>query len=342
MEYEDYSEYDFLKDDFFVRWVKNYDKETDEFWKQWISDHPDKLETVLTARQIIQSTGYKEKYKLSSGEKKDILEYTLQKKRVPINLDSKSKNRFNFIFIRAAAACIVILAATFSYYHLSKTEQPSQKEIVYTLKNNPAGRKTTFQLDDGTVVRLNAESALRYPEHFTDSKRVVYLEGEAFFEVERDENRPFSVVTGNITTQVLGTSFYVKNDLQNKDIQVALVSGKVSVLDQSGNTIMLEPDEMVTYTNNKIAKGTFDRDRDFGWVDKRLTFYKAGADEVVKRLEKWYGVKFMMERQQMFEGPFSGVFENESLENVLKGIRYGSGFDFTYKINGKQVTIKDN
>ena len=340
MEYEDYTEYDFLKDNFFVRWVKNYDKETDEFWQQWIRDHPDKLETVLTARQIIQSTGYKQKYKLSSGEKKDILEHIRQKKSTPVILGSKPKNRFTLI--RAAAAAIIILAATFSYYHLSRTEQPTQNEIAYTLKSNPAGRKATFKLDDGTLVKLNAESALRYPEHFTDSNRLVYLEGEAFFEVERDENRPFSVVTGNITTRVLGTSFYVKNDLQDKDIQVALVSGKVSVLDQNGNAIMLEPDEMVTYADNNIAKGTFDRDRVFGWVDNRLTFYKAGSDEVVKRLEKWYGVKFMMERQQMFEGSFSGVFENESLENVLKGIRYGSGFDFTYEINEKQVTIKDN
>lgn len=340
MEYEDYSEYDFLKDDFFVRWVKHYDKETDEFWQKWIRDHPDKLETVLTARQIIQSTGYKQKYKLSSGEKKDILEHIRQKKRTPIILSSKPKNRFTFI--RAAAAAIVILIAAYSYYHLSRTEQPPQNEIAYTLKSNPAGRKATFQLDDGTMVKLNAESALRYPEHFTDSNRVVYLEGEALFEVKRDESRPFSVVTGNITTRVLGTSFYVKNDLQDKDIQVALVSGKVSVLDQNGNTIVLEPDEMVTYADNNIAKGTFDRDRVFGWVDNKLTFYQAGADEVVKRLEKWYGVKFMMERQQMFEGPFSGVFENESLENVLKGIRYGSGFDFAYEINGKQVTIKDN
>lgn len=340
MEYEEYSEYDFLKDDFFVRWVKHYDKETDEFWRQWIRDHPDKLETVLTARQIIQSTGYKQKYKLSSGEKKDILEHIQQKKGIPVILDSKPKNRFTFI--RAAAAAIIILAVTFSYYHLSRTEQPPQNEIAYTLKSNPAGRKTTFQLYDGTIVRLNAESALRYPEHFTDSNRVVYLEGEAFFEVERDENRPFSVVTGNITTRVLGTSFYVKNDLQDKDIQVALVSGKVSVLDQNGNTIILEPDEMVTYSDNNIAKGYFDRDRVFGWVDNRLTFYKADAAEVVKRLEKWYGVKFIMERQQMFEGPFSGVFENESLENVLKGIRYGSELDFAYEINGKHVTIKDN
>ncbi|MCG8321284.1 MAG: FecR domain-containing protein, partial [Cytophagales bacterium] len=314
--------------------------ETDEFWQQWIRDHPDKLETVLTARQIIQSMGYKQKYKLSPGEKKDVLKHIRQKKGAPIILGSKSKNRFTFI--RAAAAAVVILSATFSYYHLSKTKQTHQNEITYALKSNPAGRKATFQLNDGTIVRLNAESALRYPEHFTDSNRVVYLEGEAFFEVERDESRPFSVVTGNITTRVWGTSFYVKNDLQDKDIQVALVSGKVSVLDQSGNTIILEPDEMVTYSNNNIAKGTFDRDRVFGWVDNKLTFYKADADEVVKRLEKWYGVKFIMQRQQMFEGPFSGVFENESLENVLKGIRYGSEIDFIYEINGKQVTIKNN
>ncbi|MDN5211371.1 FecR domain-containing protein [Fulvivirgaceae bacterium BMA12] len=340
MEYEDYTEYDFLEDEFFVRWVRNYDKETNQFWQQWIQDHPEKLETVLIAKQTIQSLGYKQKHKLSREEKEDMFNHIRKKNRHVINQAPRSRN--SSVFIRVAAVLVIIMIATFSYYHLSNRENADAEVISYISKVNPAGRKTTFKLSDGTRIKLNASSTIKYPKNFAPDSRIVYLEGEAFFEVTRDENRPFLVVTEGITTKVLGTSFYVKNDLQQKDIQVALVSGKVSVLDEGGNTIMLAPNEMVTYSHNTIAKGSFDRDLVFGWVDNKLIFHKEDAAEVVKQLEKWYGVQFVMEKEQMFEGLFSGVFENESLENVLKGIRYGSEFSFTYEIMGQQVIIKDN
>lgn len=341
MEYKDYTEYDFLEDDYFVKWVNNYDKETDQFWQKWIQDHPEKLETVLIAKQIIQSFGYKKKYKLSGEEKEGIYNQIRIKNGVTVSLNSRRKNKF--LLSRVAAAIVIMAVATFSYYQLSDMEKPNVEVVTYILKQNPAGRKSNLKFGDGTRVKLNAESTLKFPENFGEDNRIVYLEGEAFFEVSRDENRPFLVVTGGITTKVLGTSFYVKNnrnDLNEQDIQVALVSGKVSVLDQNGNTIILNPSEMVTYTHENFAKGHFDRDQVFGWVDNRLIFNKADTEEVIRRLEKWYGVNFILEKDQMFKGLFNGVFENETLENVLKGISYGSDFDFSYEIIGDQVYIK--
>ena len=115
MEYTDYDEYDFVEDEFFVRWVNHYDKESDQFWQQWIRDHPEKLETVLLARQMIQSIGYKPRYKLSESERREILERIRgnRKSMGPAILDKRRSNRLNLIRV---AAAIVLLAMLLFYY----------------------------------------------------------------------------------------------------------------------------------------------------------------------------------------------------------------------------------
>ena len=339
MDYTDYTEYDFIRDEFFVKWVNDYDKETDQFWQQWIRDHPEKRETVLIARQMIQSIRYKQKYTLSEKERKTVLHRIRSKRIHAADLGERRKGKSNLI--KVAASIIILAALQFGYQYWSQWPGVQQEETALVSRQNPAGRKAIFQLSDGTKVKLNAESKLQFPKNFSDTNRIVLLEGEAFFEVARDETRPFLVVTGNITTKVLGTSFHVKNHPQSHNVQVALVHGKVSVLDQNGTSVVLEPDEMVTYSHKNITKSTFDRDLVFGWVDNKLVFDKANAREVVKRLEKWYGVKFILRKEPMFSGLYSGVFEDESLHNVLQGIRYGAEHSFVYEIIEKQVVIKE-
>ncbi len=113
--------------------------------------------------------------------------------------------------------------------------------IVQIEKSTEPGQKLSFHLEDGTKVILNAGSKIWYPSNFNIHEREVILEGEAFFEVSKDASRPFRIVTESVVTTALGTSFNINAFPSNENIEIALVTGKVSVegIIQSGNKTRL-------------------------------------------------------------------------------------------------------
>jgi len=191
-------------------------------------------------------------------------------------------------------------------------------------------------LSDGTKIYLNAESEIRYASEFSDSLRLVSLKGEAFFEVQK-ESRPFVVETQGTKIHVLGTSFNV-NQRKNGALTVALVSGKVSINDQQGNQMHLEPSEMmVKEKDGNIHKTTFDPLEITGWKDKVLVFKRSSLPEVKNKVENWFGVKVQLDGQIDPNWSYSGIYKDETLENVLRGIFLTSGS--SYQIEDKNVII---
>lgn len=116
------------------------------------------------------------------------------------------------------------------YFSLVKDE-PVQ-EVVYEQKMAEPGEKIRFMLPDVTLVHLNFESSVEYPRSFYSDSQGVYLEGEAYFIVEHDMSHPFSMQTEDVTTRVLGTSFNKRSSPDDEQARVAIVSGKVAVLNQ--------------------------------------------------------------------------------------------------------------
>ena len=144
-------------------------------------------------------------------------------------------------------------------------ETPIKKETTIVHRSNPAGKKSIVTLSDGTRIYLNAESEISYASEFTDSLRLVSLKGEAFFEVQK-EGRPFVVEIDQTRIRVLGTSFNV-NQSNNGALTVALVTGKVSINDQHGNQMQLEPSEMmVREEDGNLHKTRFDPLEITGWI----------------------------------------------------------------------------
>ena len=186
-----------------------------------------------------------------------------------------------------------------------------------------------------------------YARPFAQDVREVYLEGEAFFDVAPNPDRPFIVRTGNISTKVLGTSFNIRTYPEEEAVKVAVVTGKVMVeskteaKDQQANQpILLKPSEMVTYDKKKLTAevAPIDIENIIAWNNDILIFNNARFSEVVDQLERWYGVEFKIQRGEPIKKGFSGVFENQSLEYVLEGISYTS--DFQYELHGNTVIIK--
>lgn len=338
-----YTVEEFIKDEYFHKWLIDPDPACDEFWLKWMSGDSDRIRTIEEAKEILLSIGFKEE-KMPKDDKDSIwgnIEGSI--------VDTEKKNRA--LWYPIAAAVSVVVAASFILMSLI-VQSPSwngfNNEVVYIEKVIPIGQKSIVRLADGTQVKLNAGSKMRYPQEFTDSQREVFLEGEAFFEVARDETRPFTVKSGDIETTVLGTSFNIRAYPEQDNIDVAVITGKVAVkntsFEASGKKLesvtYLTPNDRATYNKNEktVEKSTFIATDVISWKDNIIYFKDADFVKIRQVLEKWYGVEFVLEKEVKIEKDFSATFDNKPLSAVLEGLSFS--LDFEYDIEGAVVTIK--
>ena len=344
--YRDYDVEAFINDSFFVEWVNNKNSKNNFFWEKWISNHPEKLDVVLKAKNIISSIGYKNKYERNEKDFIEVLENILESRNN--NVYNKSKNRYytsNYIKI-AATILLILVCGTLLWYEKEYAEPRNLEKAVQHIsvtKHTAKGQKLLLTLNDGTVVKLNSNTKLTYPKKFSNSQREVYLEGEAFFDVSKDSHRPFIIHSGTISTKVLGTSFNVESYPEKEQITVAVVTGKVQVISNEldvethqKDKINLIPNEALVYkkTDRSFQKKIVSNMHELiGWKDNLIIFNKASFEEMVGVLEKHYGVNFQVKRKIKMgeEGFFSGEYENEPLSNVLESLSFAGNFNFEIK-----------
>ena len=339
----------FLEDEYFVQWVLHPDENSNRYWENWISSHPEQAEVMTMARQVVLSIRYKNTYKLADEEQRTLLENLLTQQG---GLDRKGD--FHHIppqrYWPSKIAATFLLIATLAYgmwVVIKESKEQVKSESNYQAavieKTSPKGQKLTLKLPDGSVVKLNAGSSIRYPQEFVGHERNVSLQGEAFFDVVENPDKPFVISTDGLETRVLGTSFNVRSYQDEAEIKVAVVTGKVEISGPDGNSSVLLPSEMGIFEREKasITKDHYDFRKEIGWTDGVLYFDKDDLKTVIKKLEMWYGVHFEVEKGFWFKGLYSGEFRNnESLEMVLEGISFTSGFD--YKLDGDTVVITKN
>jgi len=251
-------------------------------------------------------------------------------------------------FFKMAAMVIVVLSLSLTIYYYVKQNDVTIKSqlITWNEKKTDRGEKLTFRLSDGTVVKLNSKSKLRFPNTFNDKKREVVLEGEAFFEVVKDSNRPFVILTNNISTTVLGTSFNINAYPKSNLVEVAVVTGKVKVestlsnnKSNTPNAVYLFPNKKASYNKgeNLLITSSFVNGHETGWKDGIIYFNNASEKDVIERLERWYGVDIEVENKSSAQWDLIASFNNQSLEEVMLSLSHTA--NFTYTINNKKVFI---
>lgn len=240
------------------------------------------------------------------------------------------------------AASIILIGgmALFFYEEFQPTTQSvTGNQIV--VKETPKGVKRQIELPDGSSVWLNSGSSLSYRSGFTDSTRYVTLMGEAYFEVNKDPNRPFKVKSGEIITTAIGTAFNVKAFSKSDVSTVSLAEGKVKVeLTSNNEVVYLTPGyaAILTRGSQHLDARAYEPNENIVWKDGVLVFKNASESNVLRDLENWYGVQFKLKNKSPEVWDLTTRFENESLEHVLKVIGYKAKFDF--EIDNKTVTIK--
>lgn len=222
-------------------------------------------------------------------------------------------------------------------YIINPNTDGGKDDNSFNTLSTPIGGQYNIILADGTKVYLNAVSSIKYPTQFNGDKRVVELEGEAYFEVAKNKNKPFIVKSNNQSIEVLGTHFNVHSYNNESVVKTTLLEGSVAVTYKNQKAI-LKPGQQSDVSDNfsKIKVKEVDPEEAVAWKNGRFKFDNADLKNVMRQLERWYGIKVEY-RGNVSDVRFNGgTFRNKNLSEVLKVLELSN---IKFKVEGKTVIV---
>ena len=246
----------------------------------------------------------------------------------------------------AAAVAIIFTGGALAGYFVLKPAIDREKELTMLSESKctmvvPPGSKTEITLPDGTQAWLNSAGTLTYDAMFNRKERVVYLKGEAYFEVSKDQLRPFIVKTNSVSVEALGTKFNVKAYPDDDYVVATLLEGSIRVSSPT-QSAMVAPNEKLKFSKSdgqftKIALA--DADRNISWIAGQLSFERERLEDIAKMLERMYSIQILFSSENLKDIRFSGTLKNNNLENVLQVISLVSPVSYSFDKNTTTIVI---
>ncbi|MDR0547266.1 MAG: FecR domain-containing protein [Dysgonamonadaceae bacterium] len=252
----------------------------------------------------------------------------------------RQNNRRNY-FIRfskyAAVIAISVLCTLLTVRYFTEVDETLYSEVVV-----PAGQRVSITLADGSAVCLNSRSRIRIPRTFDSHNRKIYLDGEAYFEVAKAQGKPFIVETNRYNVRVLGTKFNVINYSEMPLFETTLLEGSVEVSSLSrGETIVLSPNEQVRLSDKGLQKKHIDAEEQTLWTNGVLAFDSQPFSEIIKRIELYYDVKFIVQNTQALDVVYTGKFKaSGSAEQIIDAIHQTNKFNYRMSLDNKIIYIQ--
>ncbi|MCC5928752.1 MAG: FecR domain-containing protein [Cyclobacteriaceae bacterium] len=341
----------FLSDKKFAEYV--YENKYREYWEKFFVESPDLFHVAEKAKSILLSIQFKdyefheEKFQIDLNRLKESLSATFKPDR-PIDPSTNHSKFVDWHYYTKIAAVFLIFISVVAYVilNISNFNPPQlagKTDLAIIVEKVSKYERKSFVLSDGSKVIVNAGSSISFPDKFPVDKRIVYLSGEAFFEVAPDPQKPFIVETDNIAVKVLGTSFNLNSFKGANMNSVAVAHGKVltSLKSQPDVSIVLNKNEFVKISDKGkiLPVQKLDSLAVFGWKTGTLHFKDASIQDVTDRLSTWYFVDFEMDLKTPISKGFSATFRNETLVNVLDGLSFA--LDVKYELKNNKVKIYD-
>jgi transmembrane sensor len=314
-------------------------------FNEWISQSDKNTREFESLKLLWEKTDVYKAVKLPNP---DLMWSNIQHK---INLPQTSpKVSFDFsIVFKIAAVIMVALACVIFYNHMQNTSISgitnipvsnfgNQKVVNHYLVTKN-GEKITCVLPDSSVVHLNSQSRLNYPEYFSGNIRIVELEGEAYFSVKHDKNRPFIVKCGNSQVTVTGTEFNIRN--RNNNTKIVVANGSVNVLSLSSRKQEnLQKGEMVSLDKIGNISSPIHVNLKYylAWKSNKLAFTHAPLQEVMAEIERTYNLKAEFLIDSAKYRTITGIFETDSLEKVLSVLSLTLDLNISQK--GMKIIIR--
>lgn len=241
----------------------------------------------------------------------------------------------------------VVIGEELTYHDGSLISQLEKERVLYSELKTPRGGHYRIALPDGTKVWLNADSKFSYPSRFDGERRVVELEGEAYFEVatsyENERRIPFIVKTEHQEIEVLGTEFNVMAYSEDSYVQTTLVEGAVQLHSKS-KSLLLRPGEQGVSEGHTLNKRSVDVDQYLGWKNNEFVFYETELKDALKALSRWYDFDVVYEGSIPQTHLYGSISRNKGLSDVLK-IMETSGLGFRIERiadKNKLIVLKQN
>ncbi|WP_254562394.1 FecR family protein [Dyadobacter diqingensis] len=242
-------------------------------------------------------------------------------------------------WIKGIAASILLVSGS---WFLVNRIQNKESASIETIENrgvievkNTSNSPQRVPLEDGSVVILKQKSSISFPEHFGEERRLVYLHGEAFFQVKRNPAKPFVVSTENLATQVLGTSFTVKSYDDARSIEVLVTSGRVSVYEVA-DKVSANSNGVILTRNQKIVFDKKSKKMELAIVENPVittsqllsthgfSFLETPVKDAFSLLEKAYGIDIVIENDAvetcLFTGDLTDLSLFEQLDLICKSV----------------------
>lgn len=243
--------------------------------------------------------------------------------------------------LRIASAILIplLLGITiFLYQDRQQLAEVGQKEMIISV---PKGQKVNVTLPDGSTVLLNSLSTLRYQQNFGYEDKIVSLQGEGFFDIKKEANKKFIVITEHLDVQVLGTKFNLHAYNEDELIEMALVEGNVRIeTHESPQQIAyVKPSEKIIYNkrSKKLTINKSDSKIETAWTFNDIYFRSETFDKVISLLERKYDVNIHLESEILTNDHFTGYINSANIEDALKMLKIH--YKFNYKISNNDVWI---
>ncbi|HEY8933655.1 MAG TPA: FecR family protein [Cyclobacteriaceae bacterium] len=354
MDYTKYNIEDFAANESFIHWVHKSDPEAVKFWDLYISEHPEIILRVEHARALVNRL--RDIENLAEYQSQEDLIWKKIQERSPVHRSNRSRQ---FLVLAGLSILIAIIAGIGYFYYSNTTSSGSTYNMALTdfvEQVNNSGKAFTVKLADGSTVRLDNKSRLKYKSSYnTDSTRVVYLEGTAFFDIKKNPYKPFIVHANEVTTKVLGTSFNIAAVPNSENVVVSVKTGKVSVYaeedihnnsststDRQG--VILYPNQQVSY---KKAQHSFEKTLveapeivNHNIAKNDFNFQNASVADVFKVLQNAYGIEIIFNEEALKNCSITAPLGEESLLEKLKIVCQTIGA--TYEIIDAKVIVTNS
>ena len=245
-------------------------------------------------------------------------------------------------WVKIAAAILISLSVSWVAFH-KKIPDELLPEVAMNTIHVPAGQTVNLTLADGTNVWLNSRTTLKYPGLFSGNKRELILDGEGFFDIVHDREKPFIVHARGYEIKALGTQFNVEAYPQSADFNASLLDGSIqitSVTDDS-KTIILQPNTMVRMHEGRLIAEDITDFNHYSWREGLISFNNMPFTTLMIKFEKCYGIKIVIENRRVKEYVSTGKFRiSDGVDYALRVLQRNVQFRFERDEENHVIYIK--
>jgi ferric-dicitrate binding protein FerR (iron transport regulator) len=241
----------------------------------------------------------------------------------------------------AVSILIPIVCACLGYYYSGSKHPASPVPMAI---HTQVGQKIDLQLPDGTHIWLNSASSLQYDGTYNQKDRIVYLQGEAYFEVGKDAKKPFIVKAGDLSVEAIGTSFNVKAYPEDNYITATLIEGCVRVSDSHRSELLMPNEKLTFQKSNRSFAGDLlaDAGQTVLWRYNQLAFGQERMEDIAMILERMYGVRIHFVPEELKDIRFSGKIRNTNLDRVLQILTFAAPIRYDMKNDSTIIFQNDD